>query len=76
MCQLKGTGLQCVPVLNIIPKFTMNHSQKGKAGTDRLFQDCDSQSTIPAQPLHPSTALCEMTTSPEPLIRVEKYIFF
>lgn len=49
-----------VSVLNTIPKFTMNHSQKGRAGTDRLLQ---GWSTIPAQPLHPSTALCEMTTN-------------
>lgn len=63
-----------VSVFNPTPKFTMNHSQKGKAGADRILQGCDSQSTIPAQPLHPSTALCEMTTSP--LIRIEKYFFF
>lgn len=62
MCQLKETGLQSVSVLNTIPKFTVNHSQKGKAGTDRLFQGCDSRSTTPAQPLHPSAALCELTT--------------
>lgn len=62
MCQLKETGLQNVSVLNTIPKFTVNHSQKGKAGTDRLFQGCHSRSTTPAQLLHPSTALCEMTT--------------
>lgn len=62
-----------VSVFSPIPKFTVNHSQKGKAGADRILQGCDNQSTIPAQPLHPSTALCEMTTSP--LIKVEKYFF-
>lgn len=81
MCQLKETGLQSVSVLNTIPKFTVNHSQKGKAGTDRLFQGCHSRSTTPAQPLHPSTTppsqhspLWNDHFLPEPQIGVEKYI--